>query len=96
MLDAGEARLAADDAVLQKTSLSFDVSVWELFWPLLYGRGWWCCLGAHRDGAQIAERAKTGNCYALCAVIAAGVSLSWRAGPLCIVEARDLQRRSLE
>jgi amino acid adenylation domain-containing protein len=30
-------RLAADDAVLQKTPLSFDVSVWELFWPLLAG-----------------------------------------------------------
>ena len=25
------------DAVLQKTPLSFDVSVWELFWPLLAG-----------------------------------------------------------
>ncbi|WP_263053373.1 non-ribosomal peptide synthetase [Granulicella mallensis] len=25
------------DAVLQKTSFSFDVSVWEFFWPLLYG-----------------------------------------------------------
>ena len=24
-----------DDAVLQKTSIGFDVSVWELFWPLL-------------------------------------------------------------
>ena len=26
-----------DDAVLQKTPFSFDVSVWELFWPLLAG-----------------------------------------------------------
>ncbi|WP_192797382.1 non-ribosomal peptide synthetase [Psychrobacillus glaciei] len=26
-----------DDAILQKTSFSFDVSVWELFWPLLHG-----------------------------------------------------------
>ena len=25
------------DAVLQKTPFSFDVSVWEFFWPLLYG-----------------------------------------------------------
>jgi len=29
--------LTADDRVLQKTPLSFDVSVWELFWPLLTG-----------------------------------------------------------
>ncbi|MDQ6763754.1 MAG: amino acid adenylation domain-containing protein, partial [Bacteroidota bacterium] len=29
--------LTSDDAVLQKTSFSFDVSVWELIWPLLTG-----------------------------------------------------------
>ena len=29
--------LGADDRVLQKTPFSFDVSVWELFWPLLAG-----------------------------------------------------------
>ena len=29
--------LRADDRVLQKTPVSFDVSVWELFWPLLEG-----------------------------------------------------------
>ena len=29
--------LAADDAVIQKTSASFDVSVWEFFWPLITG-----------------------------------------------------------
>ena len=29
--------LGADDAVLQKTPFSFDVSVWELFWPLMAG-----------------------------------------------------------
>lgn len=27
------------DRVLQKTPFSFDVSVWELFWPLMYGAG---------------------------------------------------------
>ena len=26
--------LGADDVVLQKTPFSFDVSVWEFFWPL--------------------------------------------------------------
>lgn len=30
-------QLTADDRVLQKTSLSFDASVWELFWPLSVG-----------------------------------------------------------
>ena len=29
--------LEMHDAVLQKTPFSFDVSVWEFFWPLLYG-----------------------------------------------------------
>ncbi len=29
--------LGAGDRVLQKTPVSFDVSVWELFWPLLAG-----------------------------------------------------------
>ena len=29
--------LTAADRVLQKTPFSFDVSVWELFWPLLFG-----------------------------------------------------------
>ncbi|MFE4800855.1 amino acid adenylation domain-containing protein, partial [Streptomyces sp. NPDC056708] len=30
-------RLEADDRVLQKTPSSFDVSVWEFFWPLIEG-----------------------------------------------------------
>jgi amino acid adenylation domain-containing protein len=30
-------RLTADDVVLQKTPYSFDVSVWEFFWPLMTG-----------------------------------------------------------
>ena len=29
--------LDADDVVLQKTPFTFDVSVWELFWPLMVG-----------------------------------------------------------
>ncbi|MGD9540911.1 MAG: amino acid adenylation domain-containing protein, partial [Methylocystis sp.] len=32
-----EYRLTADDVVLQKTPSSFDVSVWEFFWPLIAG-----------------------------------------------------------
>ena len=30
-------RLTPDDRVLQKTPFSFDVSVWEFFWPLMTG-----------------------------------------------------------
>jgi nonribosomal peptide synthetase DhbF len=30
-------QLRADDRVLQKTPIGFDVSVWEFFWPLLEG-----------------------------------------------------------
>ncbi|MFJ1767385.1 amino acid adenylation domain-containing protein [Amycolatopsis sp. NPDC088138] len=30
-------RLTAEDAVLQKTPVGFDVSIWETFWPLLAG-----------------------------------------------------------
>ncbi len=32
-----EYALTPDDVVLQKTPFSFDVSVWEFFWPLLVG-----------------------------------------------------------
>ncbi len=30
-------KLQADDRILQKTPFTFDVSVWEFFWPLLQG-----------------------------------------------------------
>ncbi|WNG36166.1 amino acid adenylation domain-containing protein [Archangium violaceum] len=32
-----EYKLGAQDVVLQKTPFSFDVSVWEFFWPLMQG-----------------------------------------------------------
>jgi amino acid adenylation domain-containing protein len=43
-------RLTSQDRVLQKTPYSFDVSVWEFFWPLMTG----ACLvmarpGGHKD-----------------------------------------------
>ncbi len=48
--------LTAADRVLQKTPISFDVSVWELFWPLVAG----ACLvmarpGGHRDPDYLQE-----------------------------------------
>ncbi|MBW7967166.1 non-ribosomal peptide synthetase [Bradyrhizobium sp. BR 10261] len=43
-------QLDSTDRVLQKTPFSFDVSVWEFFWPLLYGaRLVVAPPGAHRD-----------------------------------------------
>jgi amino acid adenylation domain-containing protein len=43
-------RLTVDDCVLQKTPYSFDVSVWEFFWPLLCGaRLVMARPGGHRD-----------------------------------------------
>ena len=42
--------LSASDHVLQKTPLSFDVSVWELFWPLMTGATVvFAKPGGHRD-----------------------------------------------
>ncbi|WP_447599366.1 amino acid adenylation domain-containing protein [Nitrospira sp. Nam80] len=48
--------LTAVDRVLQKTPFSFDVSVWEFFWPLMVG----ACLvmarpGDHKDGERLGE-----------------------------------------
>jgi acyl-coenzyme A synthetase/AMP-(fatty) acid ligase len=31
--------LGAEERVMQKTALSFDVSVWEVFWPMMSGAG---------------------------------------------------------
>jgi len=48
--------LERDDAVLQKTPYSFDVSVWELFWPLIAGaRLVMARPGGHRDPSYLAE-----------------------------------------
>ncbi|MBJ2348019.1 non-ribosomal peptide synthase/polyketide synthase [Pseudomonas alvandae] len=44
------------DAVLQKTPFSFDVSVWEFFWPLMTGaRLVVAAPGAHRDPRQLID-----------------------------------------
>ncbi|WP_339447689.1 non-ribosomal peptide synthetase [Pseudomonas sp. EA_5y_Pfl2_R50] len=48
--------LDASDSVLQKTPFSFDVSVWEFFWPLLTGaRLVVAAPGAHRDPLQLID-----------------------------------------
>ncbi len=46
--------LTANDRVLQKTPVSFDVSVWELFWPLIAGaRLVFAKPGGHRDSRYL-------------------------------------------
>jgi amino acid adenylation domain-containing protein len=48
--------LAEGEAVLQKTPLSFDVSGWEIYWPLSAGgRLVLARPGGHRDPAYLAE-----------------------------------------
>ena len=48
--------LGADDAVLHKTSAGFDVSLWELFWPLVTGaRLVLAAPGGHRDPAYLRD-----------------------------------------
>ncbi|WP_437966999.1 amino acid adenylation domain-containing protein [Sorangium sp. So ce260] len=48
--------LTAQDRVLQKTPFSFDVSVWEFFWPLMTGAGLVVARpGDHRDGERLVE-----------------------------------------
>ena len=53
-------RLDASDVLMQKAPISFDVSVWECFWPLFSG----CRLvlagpGEHRDPHRIAQLVQT-------------------------------------
>ncbi len=49
-------RLNTHEAVLQKTPISFDVSVWEFFWPLMAGaRLVLARPGGHRDSPYIAR-----------------------------------------
>jgi amino acid adenylation domain-containing protein len=48
--------LDASDRVLQKTPFSFDVSVWEFFWPLMTGaRLVMAAPGGHQDPAYLVE-----------------------------------------
>jgi len=48
--------LGPEDAVLQKTPFSFDVSVWEFFWPLTQGARLIVARpGDHREPARLVE-----------------------------------------
>jgi amino acid adenylation domain-containing protein len=49
-------QLTPSDRVLQKTPFSFDVSVWEFFWPLMTGAGLVVARpGGHQDSAYLAR-----------------------------------------
>jgi amino acid adenylation domain-containing protein len=49
-------KLTPEDAVLQKTSFSFDVSGWEFFWPLMVGARLVIAQpGGHKDSAYLCE-----------------------------------------
>ncbi len=55
-----EYRLTADDRVLQKTPSSFDVSVWEFFWPLITGAVLVVAKPeGHKDPVYLAELIRT-------------------------------------
>ena len=48
--------LGVGDAILQKTPFSFDVSVWEFFWPLTHGSTLVMAKPeGHRDAEYVAE-----------------------------------------
>ena len=68
--------LTAADTVLQKTPLSFDVSVWEVLWPLMYGaRLFMARPEGHKDASYLVEtnRRRAGDGAALRPVDAGGV-----------------------
>ena len=49
-----EYQLTSEDRILQKTPYSFDVSVWEFFWPLIYGARLIVAKpGGHRDSSYL-------------------------------------------
>lgn len=49
-------QLGETDRVLQKTPFSFDVSVWEFFWPLMCGATLVMAKpGGHKDGGYLAQ-----------------------------------------
>src|SRR5512133_1572471 len=55
-------KLTPDDCILQKTPFSFDVSVWEFFWPLITGAS--LCIakpGGHKNNAYLLDVITSNN-----------------------------------
>jgi non-ribosomal peptide synthetase component F len=72
--------LGPEDVVLQKTPYSFDVSVWEFFWPLMAGAR---LVVARPGGQQLSEgvdKRRRGDDAALCAVDAGRICGRRRCG----------------
>ncbi|WP_082468971.1 non-ribosomal peptide synthetase [Sciscionella sediminilitoris] len=78
--------LTAADRVLQKTPISFDVSVWELFWPLLAGSSLTVAEpGGHRDPEYLSglfEREKITVAHFVPSMLGAFLSAGGRTGGL--------------
>lgn len=52
----GEYALSPSDVILQKTPFSFDVSVWEFFWPMVAGaKLLMAAPGGHRDASYLID-----------------------------------------
>ncbi|MEU4440156.1 non-ribosomal peptide synthetase/MFS transporter [Micromonospora chalcea] len=77
--------LGPDDAVLHKTPIGFDVSVWEVFWPLLVGaRLVLAAPGGHRDPAylrELIERERVTTVHFVPSMLDAFLSTADPAGP---------------
>ena len=98
--------VGAGDVVLQKTPYSFDVSVWELFWPLVAGaRMVLARPGGHRDPAylrEVIERERVTTVHFVPSMLDAFLEAGGADAPalrrvVCSGEAlsRDLQARFL-
>ena len=82
----------------RRRRLSFDVSVWELFWPLLAGRARWCWRGRRGTATRRTwlerDRARGRHHAALRPLDAAAVRWTRRRPARCAsLRARDLRRR---
>ena len=89
-------RLTEQDVVLQKTPFSFDVSVWEFFWPLMTGaRLAIAAPGAHRDPARLIATISSAACHhaPFCTFDAAGLPRARGSAGLRRDPPPDLQRR---
>ena len=79
--------LKATDRVLQKTPYSFDVSVWEFFWPLLFGAGLVVAApGQHREPRDLLEavrRQRITTVHFVPSMLRAFLEASERGGPQC-------------
>ena len=73
--------LSAKDRVLQKTPFSFDVSVWEFFWPLQVGARLVVARpGGHRDAAYLAEADHRSSRSRRCTLCRRCCGCFWRTG----------------